>query len=1233
MGWLSKAWKIGKELSGVNFILKKLEDWLIPDQKVDPIMVERQGTNHAISVTYGVDFIPGVKVFKQVTDASGGVENEYLHMIVVFSHGEIEAFDELFFNDISQHDDKFKKGDNAKWYHIEYFTGAADQPHCATLSAACPEWTPAHKLAGIAYAYIRLEIDADRQIFNSEPSIKVKIRGKKVFDPRSGLIEYSDNPALCLYDYLTNPVYGKGINPNRIDTDLIASGADFYDQNFTSTVTITDCKYDKATGAYACTPPTAYQVTNRLLKFNCTVDTNRSVFDNTREMLNGMRAWLPLNAGKIRLIVETSGDPVFHIGEDIQLSEIDSESERKSERYNRVTVKFRNKDKKFEADEVVYPEFENPLYQQWLDEDNGIVLETSLSPKSIVNKNEALMLAELVAKRSRQGMICTVKVTPQALVLEPGDIVSMDDTLRGWQAKPFRVMGVNADDSLNITLSLREHQNAVYPWSGTDYSDIIADTWLGDPANIPAPTGLAFSFDPEQLKSGTISWNMDSSAGASGYEVRITRVDTNAVVIGEQIKSRSYAVPVLDVGAYTFQVRAFNTLGFQSDWALITFNLVKPVQPTEITFNTANFEIEAIPVLAGTGLGTAFEFAIGSTEQVRGRGTSIVFTGLSHSTEYEVFARTVNAFGKSPWISRLATTTANAAQIVELIGEDIGQAVLPDVIAAVNENMQEAISQQLADVPNENEVQALIDNSIALVNAADAEDPRVQVLEDIFSVIGEKEAKAEIKQTKFAVAQESQVRAQQVQELNAANQARLAEIQQVSTDLAGNADALNAVQAKVDNPDTGLQASFTLAQQAKTTADGAAQSLTTLTNAVNDPNTGLSATTTLAQQAKTTADGAAQSLTTLTNAVNDPNTGLSATTNLAQQAKTTAEGNAQAFTGLQSQVTGIDDDLADVVLGLQATVDELGNVSGRAYLGVTTVTAGKAVINGLVIEGASNTIEFRTDKIRFADTAGVAQLYWDLTRGKYVYNGDLVGANFQTSLIGYRAEMGQGSFPFWYGTGTKSLANALFAVDDNGNVTLNNAKVQGKLVTAAGSGARVEIGGGDGYLIWAGTGTKNDVNGIFWIKEDTTGFIKGSFYQGEILETKMGSVSNGASIPATATTPNHNSAGKPVEVEGKVSVYFKVTGNTASQITQLTLALKRGTTTLTTVPFTATGFFEAEDGKTLYNGFANTSYVDNLATAGNRTYSAVVSRTGGATPSSDVMVNLTVKTFENKLAS
>ncbi|RAP37689.1 hypothetical protein BYZ73_21900, partial [Rhodovulum viride] len=74
---------------------------------------------------------------------------------------------------------------------------------------------------GIAWVYF--SANYDRDLFpTGAPQIRVRARGKRVYDPRDGQTRYSTNPALCLRDYALTPELFGGIGWTEADLDEAA---------------------------------------------------------------------------------------------------------------------------------------------------------------------------------------------------------------------------------------------------------------------------------------------------------------------------------------------------------------------------------------------------------------------------------------------------------------------------------------------------------------------------------------------------------------------------------------------------------------------------------------------------------------------------------------------------------------------------------------------------------------------------------------------------------------------------------------------------------------------------------------------------------------------------------------------------------------------------------------------------------------------------------------------------
>lgn len=109
----------------------------------------------------------------------------------------------------------------------------ADPMFTASISA---QWTSAHKLNGIAYIAAKYHYD-EEGMWSGVPQLTVNVQGKKVFDPRDntqtfGTIstyKWSDNPALCFLDYITNNEYGKGLTSTQINMSTFSTAANTAD--------------------------------------------------------------------------------------------------------------------------------------------------------------------------------------------------------------------------------------------------------------------------------------------------------------------------------------------------------------------------------------------------------------------------------------------------------------------------------------------------------------------------------------------------------------------------------------------------------------------------------------------------------------------------------------------------------------------------------------------------------------------------------------------------------------------------------------------------------------------------------------------------------------------------------------------------------------------------------------------------------------------------------------------
>jgi hypothetical protein len=213
-------------LGGVSQLLqKKPEQPSFASQSSDRTLSVRQPITTRTTV-YGRVKVGGPILFIHTTDS-----NNWFHMIVGLASHEIEAIDDVYFDDEKIGLDGING--TGKYQDKAYVTkhlGSPGQAADAGLLADCPDvWTSNDKLSGIAHLYIKLKFDND--VFpNGIPNIAAIIRGKKVYDPRSSTTVYSTNPALCIRDYLSDAKLGMSFTSAEFDDASFIAAANICDE-------------------------------------------------------------------------------------------------------------------------------------------------------------------------------------------------------------------------------------------------------------------------------------------------------------------------------------------------------------------------------------------------------------------------------------------------------------------------------------------------------------------------------------------------------------------------------------------------------------------------------------------------------------------------------------------------------------------------------------------------------------------------------------------------------------------------------------------------------------------------------------------------------------------------------------------------------------------------------------------------------------------------------------------
>ena len=700
---------------------------LIPDDEQNGDQVTQQASallnkssnNAPLPVVYGYRKIGGTRVFMEVS----GTDNEFLHVVIAMSEGEINSFENIYINDIIKTDSRFN-GLLDVYTHTGADNQTADTQLIANLANFGANWTLAHRLRGTAYLYVKLKFDVDAYP-RGLPTITADLKGTKVYDPRAfktggsfvtgttykiitlgnttqtqwenaGVIAHnvdeillntvykissvgttdfvligsannsvgtiftatakgigtgtlipiatvgtvfvatssgagtgkvnpkvwSDNPVLCIRDYLTNTRYGRGISTSLIDDTAFNLAANHCD----TTVNIGGATVKR----YTC---------------NGIVNTAQGSIGILKQLLTSCKGFLVFTGGKYKLIIDKIENAGFTFDEDNIVGEWQISLGSKNSQFNRIRANFINKNKQWQPDIAVV---ESTSLRTL---DNGELLEKTTTLPYTTDIDRAKMITTININQSRQRISCVFTATIEALKAEVGDVVYIKHSTVGWQylnnsaGKKFRIIKMALQNNDEVKVTAVEYAAGSYAFGTIQVSDTAPNTNLPDVSTTKIPINLLVAEQLFVTNTGqgvqvraNLNWTAPTDAFAQYYEVEYAEGSTNAgsfitgqiytisfvgntnwTAIGAtsatvgvqfsatgvgsgtgiaqifhfvtQTRATTAEVNNLKAGAFSFRVRTVNTIGVKSAYITANSNLAGLTTPP---LTITNFSVNAI---------------------------------------------------------------------------------------------------------------------------------------------------------------------------------------------------------------------------------------------------------------------------------------------------------------------------------------------------------------------------------------------------------------------------------------------------------------------------------------------------------------------------------------------------------------------------------------------------------------------------------------------------------------
>ena len=532
-----------------------------------------------------------------ITKKSGGIlfvetsdNNKYVHMIVQVASHEIQSFDEVYFNDEeltlssagndengiarfnvtapSTYATDSIYEDGRKTVRIKLHKGSDDQLADADLVAECEKWTNDHRLRGIAYIYVRLAYDPD--VFQGIPNVSAVIKGKKILDIRDSSTAFSSNPALVLYDYLTDQNLGLGIDTVNIDTASFTSLANLCDTTVPLSAGGTEKKYESHGIIFSDIAP----------------------MENIDNILTSFIGTLAYSNGKFTLSGGQFTSPSVSLDESDFVAELKLVAKQsRKDMFNTVKGLFTSDESNWQPTD--YPMVTSSTFV----EGDGEVIFADIDLPFTKSSTMAQRLGKIVLFKNRQQMSLSCQVSMKAFTLQVGDTVQISNTRLGFDNKIFQVAdwSFSLSRAMTIELSLQETSSSVYDWNAEETAFSLDNTTLPRTTDVSAPSVIAvdelrtFAETPLAVLIVTCSSNQGTT---NEFEVEAQNTNiagSEFINLGKSRGNVFELVNAQDGAIYNIRARSVNAFNVYSAFTTIQHTVVgKTAPPSDVTDFSVN---------------------------------------------------------------------------------------------------------------------------------------------------------------------------------------------------------------------------------------------------------------------------------------------------------------------------------------------------------------------------------------------------------------------------------------------------------------------------------------------------------------------------------------------------------------------------------------------------------------------------------------------------------------------
>lgn len=562
----------------------------------------------------------------------------------------------------------------------------ANDPAWAAVGAESP-W-----VAGCTYVYLKCEYDATQ--FPQQPGVRATINGlNTIYDPRTGNTGFTNNWALCLADFLTNPVYGLG---DKVNTAQLIAAANVCDEAIELAAGGTEPQY-------TC---------------NYRFDSSMAPGSVIDAILAGAAGRISYVGGEWMIYPAYWQGPSAEFNETALTAEVSWKPYRSTrDLINRVTATFiaptypysstvtagvPNTSNLYDGNgfynginegvvnsTLDWQQTDSPMYatdslhgyptDQYLNEDGGIERPQDLTLASVCSVGQSQRVQKVTLLRNRQQGSGTLEMNLSAFGVQSADVILLTAGLAGWTGKVLEVIGTSFviqegsgegdAPSIRYKMTVQETDPSVYEWSTTE--ELTVYDIPANPAQTPAipvaPTNM-------QLTSGVgtaivgadgsvqavivVSFDTPEDPLAVAVQVQYQQVGTAPWLSAPSIDislNSGQITPVIAGQLYNVQIRTARASGAVSPWVQIL-----------------DYEVATTPSFLGT-LGTEVPVIAANAASAATVPGEMLINGNFMAADLSAWQTYYNPQNTQPTLSTAEFRTGN--QSLQLINQGVSQAI------------------------------------------------------------------------------------------------------------------------------------------------------------------------------------------------------------------------------------------------------------------------------------------------------------------------------------------------------------------------------------------------------------------------------------------------------------------------------------------------------------------------------------------------------------------------------